>query len=198
MKQTNDKIIEFPSESSTDVLTEVLRGGARKLLADAIELEVEEYLQQRSSLRDGSGHRLVVRNGHLPERTIQTGLGDVPVRKPRVRDRRAPEERERFESSILPRYLRRTKSVEELLPWLYLKGMSTGDFNEALNALLGPDASGLSATTITRLKSSWEEEYKVWSRRSLAGKRYAYIWADGVYFNVRSRTKPTRANAFSC
>lgn len=195
VKQTNEKVIEFPSESSTDVLTELLRGGARKLLADAIELEVEEYLQQRSSLRDGSGHRLVVRNGHLPERTIQTGLGDVPVRKPRVRDRRAPEERERFESSILPRYLRRTKSVEEMLPWLYLKGVSTGDFNEALNALLGPDAPGLSATTITRLKSSWEEEYKVWSRRSLAGKRYAYIWADGVYFNVRLEDE---ANARQC
>jgi putative transposase len=117
----------------------------------------------------------VVRNGHLPERTVQTGLGDLAVKKPRVRDRRPEEGREQFESSILPRYLRRTKSMEELLPWLYLKGVSTGDFSEALKALLGPDAQGLSATTITRLKSTWEQEYKDWSRRSLSGKRYVYL-----------------------
>jgi transposase-like protein len=177
------------------VLTELLRKGARKLLADAVEQEVDDYLREREDVRDDSGHRLVVRNGHLPERRIQTSLGDVAVKKPRVRDKRPAEDRERFESSILPRYLRRTKSMEELLPWLYLKGVSTGDFSEALKALLGPDAPGLSATTITRLKSAWEEEYKDWSKRSLAGKRYAYIWADGVYFNVRLEDD---ANARQC
>jgi putative transposase len=195
MSQSIDNVVEFPSDSSRDVLTELLRKGARGLLADAIEEEVKDYLRERAELRDESGRQLVVRNGYLPERTVQTGLGDVAVKKPRVRDRRPEEEREQFESSILPRYLRRTKSVEELLPWLYLKGVSTGDFSEALKALLGPDAQGLSATTITRLKSTWEEEYKDWSRRSLAGKRYAYLWADGVYFNVRLEDE---ANARQC
>jgi transposase-like protein len=193
--QSNEKIIEFPSESSQDVLTEILRRGARNLLADAVEEEVDAYLRERAGLRDAAGRQLVVRNGYLPERTIQTGVGDVAVKKPRVRDRRSEEEREEFESSILPRYLRRTRSVEELLPWLYLKGVSTGDFSEALKALLGPEAQGLSATTITRLKSTWEQEYKDWSKRSLAGKRYAYLWADGVYFNVRLEDE---ANARQC
>jgi transposase-like protein len=137
----------------------------------------------------------VVRNGYQPERTIQTGLGDVDVKKPRVRDRRPAEEREQFESSILPRYLRRTKSLEELVPWLYLKGVSTGDFSEALKALLGPETPGLSATSVTRMKSAWEHEYRDWSKRSLAGKRYVYLWADGVYFNVRLEDE---ANARQC
>jgi len=195
MSQSSDNVVEFPSDSSRDVLTELLRNGARDLLAGAIEQEVNDYLRGREALRDEAGHQLVVRNGYLPERTVQTGLGDVAVKKPRVRDRRLAEEREQFESSILPRYLRRTKSMEELLPWLYLKGVSTGDFSEALKALLGPDARGLSATTITRLKSTWEQEYEDWSRRSLAGKRYAYLWADGVYFNVRLEDE---ANARQC
>ena len=195
MAQSSDNVVEFPSESSRDVLTELLRKGARELLSDAIEEEINDYLRERAGLRDEAGRQLVVRNGYLPERNIQTGLGEVAVKKPRVRDRRPADERERFESAILPRYLRRTKSVEELLPWLYLKGVSTGDFGEALNALLGPDALGLSATTITRLKSTWEQEYKDWSKRSLAGKRYVYLWADGVYFNVRLEDE---ANARQC
>ncbi len=195
MGQSSDNVVEFPSDSSRDVLTEILRKGARDLLAGAIEEEVNDYLRAREGLRDEAGRQQVVRNGYLPERTVQTGLGDVAVKKPRVRDRRSAEEREQFESSILPRYLRRTKSMEELLPWLYLKGVSTGDFSEALKALVGSDAPGLSATTITRLKSTWEQEYKDWSRRSLAGKRYAYLWADGVYFNVRLEDE---ANARQC
>ena len=195
MAQSSDNVVEFPSDSSRDVLTEILRKGARDLLAGAIEEEVNDYLREREGLRDETGHQQVVRNGYLPERTVQTGLGSVAVKKPRVRDRRPAEEREQFESSILPRYLRRTKSMEELLPWLYLKGVSTGDFSEALKALVGSDAPGLSATTITRLKSTWEQEYKDWSRRSLAGKRYAYLWADGVYFNVRLEDE---ANARQC
>ena len=129
--------------------------------------------------------RQVVRNGHLPARTILTGVGPIEVEQPRVHDRRPKEEAEKFTSQILPPYLRKTKSIEELIPWLYLKGISTGDFHEALAALLGPQAPGLSATTVTRLKTIWEDEYKTWNQRSLEGKRYVYLWADGVYFNIR-------------
>jgi transposase-like protein len=185
MEKSIGKLVAFPAEVSRDALTEVLREGARQMLAAAIEAEVQGYLAAREPLIDDAGHRVVVRNGHLPARTLQTPLGEVPVRQPRVRDRRPAEDREAFQSSILPRYLRKTKSLEELLPWLYLKGVSTGDFSEALAALLGPKAPGLSATTITRLKAGWEEDYKVWQARSLAGKRYVYIWADGVHFNIR-------------
>lgn len=149
-------------------------------------------MEARRGLVDVSGRRLVVRNGDLPERTIQTPMGDVPVRQPRVRDRRVAGEREPFTSKLLPPYLRKTKSVEELIPWLYLKGISTGDFTEALQALLGPEAKGLSATTITRLKSSWQSDYEAWSRRSLRSRRYAYCWADGVYFNVRLETSENK------
>ena len=113
------------------------------------------------------------------------GIGPVPVQQPRVHDRRPASQREKFSSAILPPYLRKTRSIEELIPWLYLKGVSTGDFSEALAALLGPDAKGLSATTITRLKAVWEQEYQEWNQRSLAGKEYVYVWADGVYFNIR-------------
>jgi putative transposase len=185
MEESSGKLIEFPSESSKDVLTELLRRGAQEMLKSAIEAEVAGYVAARQQLLDDSGHRLVVRNGYLPERTLQTPVGEVPVEQPRVRDRRDSEQRELFQSSILPPYLRKTKSLEELLPWLYLKGVSTGDFSEALAALLGPEAPGLSATTITRLKASWEQDYKVWQGRSLAGKRYVYLWADGIYFNIR-------------
>jgi putative transposase len=127
----------------------------------------------------------VVRNGFLPEREIVTGIGKVSVKQPRVRDRRPSGQREFFTPAVLPKYLRKTKSMEELIPWLYLKGISTNDFPEALQSLLGTDAKGLSASTITRLKSVWEDEYAEWSRRSLAGKRYVYVWADGIYCNVR-------------
>ena len=185
MEQPTGNIVAFPSGTSQDVLTQVLHDGARKMLAKAIDKEVEVYVESRGDLVDDAGHRLVVRNGHLPERTIQTPLGDIPVKQPRVRDRRPAGEREIFHSSILPPYLRKTRSLEELLPWLYLKGVSTGDFAEALAALLGPQASGLSASTITRMKAGWEDEYKHWQSRSLADKRYVYVWADGVYFNIR-------------
>jgi transposase-like protein len=126
-----------------------------------------------------------VRNGHLPEREILTGLGPVTVKQPRARDRRPEEERETFTSNILPPYLRKVKSLEELIPWLYLKGISTSDFPEALQALLGPNAKGMSATTVTRLKAVWEEEFVSWRKRSLEGKRYVYVWADGIHFNIR-------------
>jgi len=187
MREDSRDVAGSPEEASKDVLTEILRQGARKLLADAIEDEVSAYIEAHQHNVDEKGKRLVVRNGHKPERQILTGIGSVPVRAPRVNDRRTDEQgnRIRFTSSILPPYLRKTRSVEELIPWLYLKGISTGDFSEALAALLGPDAPGLSATTVTRLKQVWQRDYEAWSRRSLEGKRYVYFWADGVHFNIR-------------
>ncbi len=185
MPKATENLVSFPQESSGSCLDEILRDGAREMLGKAIENEVAVFVGARSHLVDESGHRLVVRNGHLPERSIQTPMGEIPIKQPRVRDRRDIGEREGFQSSILPPYLRKTKSLEDLLPWLYLKGISTGDFSEALQALLGPDAAGLSASTITRLKAGWEQEYKDWSKRSLRSKRYVYLWADGVYFNIR-------------
>jgi putative transposase len=180
--------------SSRDVLTEILREGARRLLAEAIENEVAEYLAEHAEAVDENGRRLVVRNGHMPVRTIQTGLGEVPVERPRVNDRRVDAEgrRCRFTSKIVPPYLRRTRSVEELIPWLYLKGISTGEMPQALEALLGPQASGLSPTNICRLKRIWEAEWQEFSRRSLADKPYVYVWADGVYFNVRLEDEANR------
>jgi putative transposase len=173
--------------SPQDVLTEILRDGAQRLLATAVEAEVAGYIDQHADHVDEKGHRLVVRNGHHRERTIQTGLGSVVVKAPRVEDRRVDEQGQRFHftSSILPPYPRRTRSLEELIPWLYLKGISTGDFSEALAALLGKDAPGLSASTVVRLKEVWQQEFAAWSKRTLAGRRYVYFWVDGVHFNVR-------------
>ena len=171
--------------TASDALTEILRAGAQKMLTAAIEREVADYIEERKDIVDESGRRLVVRNGHLPEREITTGVGTVAVSQPRVRDKRSADQREVFTPGVLPKYLRKTKSIEEMIPWLYLKGISTNDFPEALQSLLGTDAKGLSASTITRLKSGWEEEYSEWSKRSLAGKRYVYMWADGIYSNIR-------------
>ena len=187
MDQGTTDAIRFPEASSQDVLTGLLREGAQRLLAQAIEAEVAGYIEAHGDLRDAQGHRLVVRNGRKDERELQTGVGPVKVRQPRVDDRRIDEngERMRFTSSILPPYLRRTKSIEELIPWLYLKGISTGDFSEALAALLGQDAPGLSASTVVRLKEVWQRDYAAWSKRSLANKRYVYVWVDGIHFNVR-------------
>lgn len=168
-----------------DLLTQVLRQGAQQMLTRAIESEVAEWIEQHSHIRDEQGRRQVVRNGYLPERKIVTGLGEIEVRQPRVADRRKAEEREPFSSKILPPYLRKTKSIEELIPWLYLKGISTGAFPEALQAILGPDCPGLAATTITRLKQIWEGEFQEWSKRPLEGKEYVYVWADGIYCNIR-------------
>lgn len=176
---------DLPLPTSQDVITEVCRMGARQMLAHAIEAEVAAYLDARSELRDEAGRLQVVRNGYLPQRTILTGIGSIPVKQPRVHDRRPAAEREKFSSKILPAYLRKTKSMEELIPWLYLKGVSTGDFSEALAALVGPQAKGLSPNTVTRLKAVWQQEYEAWSKRSLADKHYVYVWADGVYFNIR-------------
>lgn len=183
MQEVNAATISLPVPAH-DVLTSILRQGAQKLLTQAIEEEVAEWIEARSQLVAG-GRRQVVRNGFMPERKIVTGLGEIAVKQPRVHDRRPAEEREHFTSKILPPYLRKTKSIEELIPWLYLKGISTGGFHEALQALLGSDCPGLSATTITRLKSVWEQEHEEWSKRSLAGKEYVYVWADGIHTKIR-------------
>ena len=185
---SKNKIIALkkPGEFAADPLTELLRSGARQLIVDAVEAELHELLNQYVDIKDQQGHRQIVRNGYLPEREIQTGIGPVKVKVPKIRDKSG--QGIKFNSALLPPYLRKTKSVEEVLPWLYLKGISTGDFQEALQALLGSDASGLSASTISRLKRTWEEEHESWSQRNLKSKRYVYIWADGVYFNIRSET----------
>jgi len=153
------------------------------MLQAAIQTEVADYVQQHAALSDpATGRRLVVRNGHQPQRTIQSSLGDIPVLKPRVHDRR---DGERFSSRILPPYMRRTPALEALIPLLYLKGISTNDFPEALAAILGENAVGLSPSTITRLKDVWQGEHDEWASRDLTGKRYVYWWADGIYFKVR-------------
>jgi putative transposase len=185
MHESNGSTIGLPAAASRDVLTMILRAGAQRMLAQAIEAEVAEWIDGHAQLTDDEGHRQVVRNGYLPKRTITTGVGPVEVQQPRVLDRRSADEAEPFSSKILPPYLRKTKSLEELIPWLYLKGVSTGDFSEALQALVGPRAEGLSASTIVRLKQGWEQEYEAWDQRPLEGRQYVYIWADGIHFNVR-------------
>ena len=187
MAQDNLIDLKKPEAFVNDPLTDILRQGARRLLTAALEAEVQSFLQQYKETTDDKGCQRVVRNGYLPEREIQTGIGQVPVRAPRIRDRQPDplNGRIRFTSAILPPYLRRTKSIETLLPWLYLKGISTGDFTEAMTALLGKDAPGLSAATISRLKTIWQDEYKQWQQRDLSNKRYVYFWADGIYCNVR-------------
>ena len=164
------------------VLEEIIKEGARKVLQAAIEHEVGTYIDMFKELKDESGKRMVVRHGFLPERDLLTGIGPLPIKQPRVRDRR---EGKTFTSAILPRYMRRVPSLDNLIPVLYLKGISTGDFTEALEAILGENAKGLSASTVVRLKKQWEQEFKEWARRDLAGARYVYFWADGIHFNVR-------------
>jgi transposase-like protein len=172
-----------PQRTAADPLTELLRQGAQRLLAQAIEAEVAVLLAQHADRRDTQGRQAVVRNGSLPAREVQTGIGAVRVKVPRVRDRSGTGRR--FHSALLPPYLRRSHSLEALLPWLYLQGVSTGDFAEALQALLGPEAPGLSSATISRLKQAWHDELPQWQSRSLQGKRYVYFWVDGVYFETR-------------
>ena len=183
---SENKIIALknPEENSVDPLTELLRTGARKLIADAVEAELQALLRQYADFKDDQGRQLVVRNGYLPTREIQTGIGLVTVKVPKIRDK--SKQGIKFNSALLPPYLRKTRSIEEVLPWLYLKGISNGDFQEALQALLGANAKGLSASTISRCKRVWEEEHNIWNRRRFEEKRYVYIWADGVYFNIRS------------
>lgn len=179
----NDLTIEESEQGQFDnALETVLREGARKLLQQAIEEEVASYIEKRTNRIDDQGHRQVTRNGHLPARSIQTGIGPIEVMQPRVRDNR---EGKKFTSSILPPYARRTPSIESVIPTLYLKGISTGDFSEALEAILGKNAGGLSPTNIVRLKKVWEQEYDEWEKRDLSKKNYVYMWVDGIYSNVR-------------
>jgi transposase-like protein len=168
------------------VLETIMREGARKMLQAALEIEIEEHLERYKGIVDSFGNRLVVRNGSQPERTILTGAGPMPVKRPRVDDRALDASgKERFTSRILPPFMRRAASIDTLIPALYLKGISTDDFPTALEAILGPQAKGLSASTVVRLKEIWTEEHIEWSKRNLAGKRYVYVWADGVYCNAR-------------
>jgi len=174
-------------EISRTSLDELAREGARRMLVRALEAEVEEYVDRHGDARDEKGHALVVRNGLARARKLTTGAGTMEVRAPRVNDRRVNEagERERFSSQILPPYMRRSPRVAEVLPILYLRGLSTGDFREALPVLLGKDASGLSPTTITRLTAEWQKEYEEFRKGDLSDRDYVYVWADGVHFNIR-------------
>lgn len=163
-------------------LDEIVLRGAQMMLQRAIEEEVARYIEANEHLLDTNGHRLVVRNGFQPPRNIATGAGQLEIKKPRVNDRR---EGHRFNSNILPSYMRRSATIDALLPALYLKGVSSGDMAEALEAILGPSAPGLSSATLVRLKEIWQEEYQQWMQRDLSKKQYVYFWADGIYFNVR-------------
>ena len=186
MKNTTTKN-QFEKDTDTwSVLEKTLREGAQRMLQQALENEITEYLAKHAMKTDENGHQLVVRNGYNPEREIVTGLGPFSVKAPRVDDRKLdPEIDGRFSSSILPRYLRKIPSIDNLIPVLYLKGISTNGFQDALSSILGEGAKGLSAANIVRLKKCWEDEYLVWEKRDLSGKEYAYIWADGIHFNVR-------------
>ena len=183
MSESNLHALSQPEVASNDPLHELIRQGARDLIAQAVETELESLLKQCADVKTPDGRRAVVRNGHLPKRTVQTGVGDVEVQVPKVRDRSGSGIR--FNSHLLPPYLKRARSLEELIPWLYLRGVSSGDFQEALSALVGEQANGLSANTVSRLKAKWLDEHKDWQRRDLSQKRYVYWWADGVYSNVR-------------
>ena len=191
MQQNRGSLAERPARMLPLLpLDEVVRQGAQRLLQQAVEVEVDLFLERYQYLLDARGRRQVVRNGHRPVRTLVTGAGPVPVVTPRVDDRALAAQAEpRFTSQLIPPYLRRTKHLEELLPVLYLKGLSTGDFAEALEALLGQDVIGLSAETIVRRKRVWEREYEQWTTRDLSTSRYVYWWVDGIYFNVRLDTE---------
>jgi len=181
---SKDNVIELKKpEQNADILTQMLRQGAKELIQRAVQAELSEFLEKYDAIQDDQGRRGIVRNGYLPERQIMTGLGAVDIKVPKTRDRSG--QGIRFNSQLLPPYIKRTQSVETVLPWLYLKGISTGEFNEALEALLGKEAQGLSPGTISRLKKSWETEYAGWRKRDLSKQNYVYIWVDGIHFHVR-------------
>jgi len=181
------EVISFRAQfDGKSPLDEIVREGARRMLQSAIDAEVVEFITSYADRTDDDGRRLVVKNGSLPERNILTGAGAIPVTQGRVRDNHPdPEQRVAFSPSILPSYLRKTAAIEELIPWLYLKGISTGDFAEALQSLVGERAKGLSANVVCRLKEQWCNEYEEWSKRDLSGKHYVYVWADGIHVKVR-------------
>jgi len=172
-----------PSGAINDTLTELLRRGARGLIEQAVEAELQLLLDQYANVTDLAGRQAVVRNGYLPERDILTGLGPVTVRMPKVRDR--SRSGVKFNSAVVPPYVRKAQRVEAALPWLYLRGISTGDMQEALSVLLGEEAKGLSPAVVSRLKAQWAADYTAWNRRDLSGERYVYVWADGIYSTLR-------------
>ena len=187
MNETINIVRLRQSDEIIDPLTDVLRSGARRLLAQAVEMEADDFIATMKELKLADGRDRIVRHGHGPERSIQTGIGPVPVRRVKIRDRGANGEadRVRFASSILPKWARRTRSLDALLPVLYLRGVSTGDFQEALSALVGKDAPNLSPSVITRLTAQWNADYERWQKRDLSARRYVYVWADGVYLQAR-------------
>jgi len=180
-----DTVVRFRKKDEVvDPLAELLRRGARELIGQAVSEEFEVFLQQHAGRRDAQGRQAVVRNGNLPEREVLSGIGPVTVSMPRARDRSG--EGQRFRSSLVPPYVRRSKSVDAVLPWLYLKGVSTGDMREALAALVGKEAAGLSGAVVSRLKARWADEYAAWKRASLGKDRWVYLWADGIYSGLRA------------
>jgi len=192
--ELDPEVVAFRAEfGQTSPLDELVRTGAQRMLQSAIETEVNDFLAEHAQRRDAAGKRQVVRNGYLPARKILTGAGPLEVEQPRVRDNSLEKaDRVQFSSKILPPYLRRSRSIAELIPWLYLKGISTGDFSEALQALAGPQAAGLGPNVIVRLKEQWSQEYEVWSRRDLSEKEYVYFWVDGIHVNVRLEDEANR------
>jgi len=183
MIDSTENCKDRPALKIADPLTDLLRNGAKELIAQAVKAELESLLLEHKDRRLPDGRQAVVRNGYLPERALQTGVGDVKIQVPKVRDRSGSGIK--FNSQLLPPYLKRSKSIAELIPWLYLKGISTGAYPEALLSLLGENAKGLSSNTICRLKAKWLDEYKDWNRQDLSEKKYVYWWADGIYSRVR-------------
>lgn len=183
---TENNIIELkdPAQINFDGLTTLLRQGAKQLIQKAVEAELEECLSGYSDRKTEDGHSGVVRNGYLPERSIQTGIGPVTVKVPKIRSKDGSPVT--FQSALVPPYVRKTRSLEAALPWLYLKGISSGEMGNALKFLVGPEAEGLSASTVSRLKKIWSEEYKGWCKRSLADDKWVYLWADGIYSGLRA------------
>lgn len=180
----NDTIVSFVNPAFHDELSDLVREGAQRIIRQAVEAELKVFLEQHAAAQDAAGRRAVVRNGYQPEREVLTGIGPVKVRVPKTRDRAG--EGRCFRSELLPPYLKKAKRLEAVLPWLYLKGVSTNDFDEALTALFGESVKGLSPTTIGRLKRSWEAEYAEWREKDWRGHEFVYLWADGIYTNVRS------------
>ncbi len=182
----NDTVVSFSNPAFHDELSELVRDGAQRIIRQAVEAELKAYLEQYTH-EQIEGRRAVVRNGYQPEREVLTGIGAVKVRVPKTRDRAG--EGRGFRSELLPPYLKKAKRLEAVLPWLYLKGVSTNDFDEALTALFGESVKGLSPATIGRLKRSWEEEYAEWREKDWRGHEFVYLWADGLYTNVRSEER---------
>jgi transposase-like protein len=180
-----NNVIELEDrDENQDPLMDMLRSGAQQLIHQAVEAELQSLLEQHAGSRTASGTAGVVRNDHLPERDLQTSLGPIPVRIPKVRSKTG--EAVTFRSALVPPYIRKTRTLEAALPWLYLKGVSTGEMNSALEVLVGPQAKGLSASTVSRLKKAWAQEYLNWNKRRLDKDQWVYIWADGVYSGLRA------------